>query len=156
MVRPSHQDPLYHQQPQPKKHQALQSKALTSNFGFEIGKKMIISSPINIPGISLAHKYASHHSSEIISNSIQTPVITATSSPVNLSSHFSSNKIMRLSKSGHGTTLLQPSASKAFNISPNRRTRGETRKCRKVYGMENRDSWCTQCKWKKACSRFVD
>uniref|UniRef100_T1JA62 DUF4772 domain-containing protein n=1 Tax=Strigamia maritima TaxID=126957 RepID=T1JA62_STRMM len=30
------------------------------------------------------------------------------------------------------------------------------RKCRKVYGMENRDMWCTQCKWKKACSRFSD
>lgn len=27
-------------------------------------------------------------------------------------------------------------------------------KCRKVYGMEGRDQWCTQCKWKKACSRF--
>lgn len=37
-----------------------------------------------------------------------------------------------------------------------RRSRGESRKCRKVYGMDNRHSWCTQCKWKKACSRFVD
>lgn len=37
-----------------------------------------------------------------------------------------------------------------------RRTRGENKKCRKVYGMDNRDSWCTQCKWKKACSRFGD
>ncbi|RWS30102.1 zinc finger protein 704-like protein [Leptotrombidium deliense] len=33
---------------------------------------------------------------------------------------------------------------------------GETKKCRKMYGMDNRESWCTQCKWKKACSRFVD
>ena len=32
--------------------------------------------------------------------------------------------------------------------------RGEKRKCRKVYGMERRELWCTQCKWKKACSRF--
>ncbi|XP_033303112.1 zinc finger protein 395 isoform X2 [Bombus bifarius] len=37
-----------------------------------------------------------------------------------------------------------------------RRIRGETKKCRKVYGMEHRDQWCTQCKWKKACSRFGD
>ncbi|XP_043528070.1 zinc finger protein 395 isoform X1 [Frieseomelitta varia] len=37
-----------------------------------------------------------------------------------------------------------------------RRIRGETKKCRKVYGMEHRDLWCTQCKWKKACSRFGD
>lgn len=41
-------------------------------------------------------------------------------------------------------------------VSPGRRTRGENKKCRKVYGMDNRDSWCTQCKWKKACSRFGD
>lgn len=30
----------------------------------------------------------------------------------------------------------------------------EVKKCRKVYGMENRELWCTQCKWKKACTRF--
>lgn len=41
-------------------------------------------------------------------------------------------------------------------LSPNRRTRGENKKCRKVYGMEHKDLWCTQCKWKKACSRFGD
>uniref|UniRef100_A0A674HZ75 SLC2A4 regulator n=1 Tax=Terrapene triunguis TaxID=2587831 RepID=A0A674HZ75_9SAUR len=34
--------------------------------------------------------------------------------------------------------------------------RGEAKKCRKVYGMENRDMWCTACRWKKACQRFVD
>lgn len=34
--------------------------------------------------------------------------------------------------------------------------RNENRKCRKVYGMDRRDLWCTQCKWKKACSRFCD
>ncbi|XP_065063280.1 zinc finger protein 704-like [Rhopilema esculentum] len=28
------------------------------------------------------------------------------------------------------------------------------RKCRKVYGMDNRNLWCTQCRWKKACVRF--
>ncbi|XP_076254334.1 glucose transporter 4 enhancer factor isoform X2 [Rhynchophorus ferrugineus] len=37
-----------------------------------------------------------------------------------------------------------------------RRIRGENKKCRKVYGMEHKDQWCTQCKWKKACSRFGD
>ena len=25
---------------------------------------------------------------------------------------------------------------------------------RQVYGMEHREQWCTQCKWKKACTRF--
>jgi len=23
-----------------------------------------------------------------------------------------------------------------------------------VYGIEQKDLWCTQCKWKKACARF--
>ncbi|XP_029723577.2 zinc finger protein 395 isoform X2 [Aedes albopictus] len=41
-------------------------------------------------------------------------------------------------------------------LSPNRRTRGENKKCRKVYGMDHKEQWCTQCKWKKACSRFGD
>lgn len=47
-------------------------------------------------------------------------------------------------------------ASNNNNTPPNRRTRGENKKCRKVYGMQRRDQWCTQCKWKKACSRFID
>jgi len=38
--------------------------------------------------------------------------------------------------------------------SPIRRPRGDAKKCRKVYGMDHRDLWCTQCKWKKACTRF--
>ena len=29
------------------------------------------------------------------------------------------------------------------------------KKCRKVYGMSNKDLWCTQCRWKKACARFL-
>jgi len=28
------------------------------------------------------------------------------------------------------------------------------KKCRKVYGIDQKDLWCTQCKWKKACGRF--
>ncbi|NXJ67789.1 S2A4R regulator, partial [Rostratula benghalensis] len=36
------------------------------------------------------------------------------------------------------------------------RPRGEAKKCRKVYGMENREMWCTACRWKKACQRFLD
>uniref|UniRef100_A0A8C5TZU4 C2H2-type domain-containing protein n=1 Tax=Malurus cyaneus samueli TaxID=2593467 RepID=A0A8C5TZU4_9PASS len=36
-----------------------------------------------------------------------------------------------------------------------RRPRG-AKKCRKVYGMEHREMWCTACRWKKACQRFLD
>lgn len=39
---------------------------------------------------------------------------------------------------------------------PCRKIRGEAKKCRKVYGIEHRDLWCTACRWKKACQRFVD
>lgn len=37
-----------------------------------------------------------------------------------------------------------------------RRVRGEAKKCRKVYGIEHREQWCTACRWKKACQRFMD
>ncbi|CAG0917211.1 unnamed protein product [Notodromas monacha] len=37
-----------------------------------------------------------------------------------------------------------------------RSRRAESKKCRKVYGVDNRDLWCTQCKWKKACTRFQE
>uniref|UniRef100_A0A8C3DVZ0 SLC2A4 regulator n=1 Tax=Corvus moneduloides TaxID=1196302 RepID=A0A8C3DVZ0_CORMO len=34
--------------------------------------------------------------------------------------------------------------------------RCHAKKCRKVYGMEHREMWCTACRWKKACQRFLD
>ncbi|NWV08000.1 ZN395 protein, partial [Ptilonorhynchus violaceus] len=37
-----------------------------------------------------------------------------------------------------------------------RKVRGEAKKCRKVYGIEHREQWCTACRWKKACQRFLD
>ncbi|NWI35944.1 ZN395 protein, partial [Picathartes gymnocephalus] len=37
-----------------------------------------------------------------------------------------------------------------------RKTRGDAKKCRKVYGIEHREQWCTACRWKKACQRFLD
>uniref|UniRef100_A0AAY5KA91 C2H2-type domain-containing protein n=1 Tax=Esox lucius TaxID=8010 RepID=A0AAY5KA91_ESOLU len=50
-----------------------------------------------------------------------------------------------------GNALMYPPMSLL-----SRKSRGEGRKCRKVYGMENRDMWCTACRWKKACQRFTD
>ncbi|KAI5713966.1 hypothetical protein M8J76_008747 [Diaphorina citri] len=52
--------------------------------------------------------------------------------------------------------LSYASAPGKLPSSPTRKVRGDSKKCRKVYGMEHRDLWCTQCKWKKACSRFGD
>ncbi|TRY72953.1 hypothetical protein DNTS_010250 [Danionella cerebrum] len=48
------------------------------------------------------------------------------------------------------------SVSPPRNHSTSRRIRGEAKKCRKVYGIEHRDQWCTACRWKKACQRFLD
>lgn len=59
-------------------------------------------------------------------------------------------------QSPHKIPKLSPRPhSPKMPVSP-RRIRGENKKCRKVYGMEHREQWCTQCKWKKACSRFGD
>lgn len=67
-----------------------------------------------------------------------------------LHSGVAQNNLQHLSHSVP-TSIIQRSP-----LSPNRRTRGENKKCRKVYGMDNKELWCTQCKWKKACSRFGD
>ncbi|CAL1603371.1 unnamed protein product [Knipowitschia caucasica] len=48
-----------------------------------------------------------------------------------------------------GEQWLQQSA-------PCRKVRGEAKKCRKVYGIEHKEQWCTACRWKKACQRFLD
>ncbi|KAM4610458.1 zinc finger protein 704 isoform 2-T2 [Polymixia lowei] len=50
-------------------------------------------------------------------------------------------------------TLLTPAPKPTPGT---RKPRGEAKKCRKVYGMEKRDMWCTACRWKKACQRFTD
>jgi len=33
---------------------------------------------------------------------------------------------------------------------------GDGKKCRKIYGIRNRDAWCNACKWKKACVKYPD
>lgn len=51
---------------------------------------------------------------------------------------------------------LSPRRVCTSRLSCNRKARGEAKKCRKVYGIEHRDQWCTACRWKKACQRFLD
>lgn len=63
--------------------------------------------------------------------------------------HMSPKAIYHSPKSSPGGVNRSP-------LSPNRRTRGENKKCRKIYGMDQKANWCTQCKWKKACTRFSD
>ncbi|KAM9779425.1 zinc finger protein 395b isoform 1-T1 [Syngnathus typhle] len=61
-----------------------------------------------------------------------------------------------------GEQWLQQNRLQTISASPSRthcsfrKSRGEAKKCRKVYGVERKDQWCTACRWKKACQRFPD
>ncbi|XP_061668936.1 zinc finger protein 395b [Syngnathoides biaculeatus] len=61
-----------------------------------------------------------------------------------------------------GEQWLQQNRLQTMSVSPSRthcsfrKGRGEAKKCRKVYGVERKDQWCTACRWKKACQRFPD
>ncbi|KAI5947598.1 SLC2A4 regulator [Manis javanica] len=48
-----------------------------------------------------------------------------------------------------------PALPSKLGASP-RKPQGDARKCRKVYGTDRRDLWCTACRWKKACRRLPD
>uniref|UniRef100_A0A8C5QVS1 SLC2A4 regulator n=1 Tax=Leptobrachium leishanense TaxID=445787 RepID=A0A8C5QVS1_9ANUR len=52
--------------------------------------------------------------------------------------------------------MAETSPVRAVCVCVRVKTRGEAKKCRKVYGMERKDLWCTACRWKKACQRFLD
>lgn len=87
--------------------------------------------------------------SSSFSISWQSPPVTFTGNMVSPSKSLGfgdqrSQTIAVLSSPPRATTALS------------RKVRGEGKKCRKVYGMENRDMWCTACRWKKACQRFTD
>jgi len=53
-------------------------------------------------------------------------------------------------------TMSSSFGSKPFIFSPPNQVGliRSDKKCRKLYGLEQKDMWCTQCKWKKACARF--
>ncbi|XP_071449259.1 zinc finger protein 704-like [Hetaerina americana] len=90
------------------------------------------------------HSAAAQRHNHQVAGPINIPAETIMwSSPPTITSPASPQKYLKLSPKPSG-------------LSPSRKVRGETKKCRKVYGMEHRELWCTQCKWKKACSRFGD
>ncbi|KAM3861524.1 zinc finger protein 395b [Diretmus argenteus] len=62
-----------------------------------------------------------------------------------------------LQQNSASANKLQPvSASPSRSHCSFKKGRGEAKKCRKVYGVEHKDQWCTACRWKKACQRFPD
>lgn len=88
---------------------------------------------------------------------IAIPITTftiATSQQVSSSPGSSSHHVTQSLQSPGKYIRLSPKPYSTSPKSPLRRPRGDAKKCRKVYGMEHRELWCTQCKWKKACTRF--
>ena len=53
------------------------------------------------------------------------------------------------------STLLQRHGNLPITAASAVRLKNSAAKCRKKFGMENKHQWCTQCKWKKACSRVA-
>ncbi|CAH6777260.1 Zfp704 [Phodopus roborovskii] len=80
----------------------------------------------------------------------QSPPVTFTGIPVSPTHHHSAGSGEQRQ---HAHTVLSSPPRGTVSL---RKPRGEGKKCRKVYGMENRDMWCTACRWKKACQRFID
>lgn len=101
--------------------------------------------PVTIPGSA---KFTPNGSS--FSISWQSPPVTFTGIPVSPTHpHPAGTGEQRQ----HAHTVLSSPPRGTVSL---RKPRGEGKKCRKVYGMENRDMWCTACRWKKACQRFID
>ncbi|XP_006880552.1 PREDICTED: zinc finger protein 704 [Elephantulus edwardii] len=101
--------------------------------------------PVTIPGSA---KFTPNGSS--FSISWQSPPVTFTGIPV---SPTHNNLLGAGEQRQHTHTVLSSPPRGTISL---RKPRGEGKKCRKVYGMENRDMWCTACRWKKACQRFID
>uniref|UniRef100_A0A1A8RPS9 SLC2A4 regulator n=1 Tax=Nothobranchius rachovii TaxID=451742 RepID=A0A1A8RPS9_9TELE len=107
--------------------------------------------PVSIPcsNSNSASSGFTPNNSSSFSISWQSPPVTFTGNAVSptksqVFGELRSHTIAVLSSPPRATTGLS------------RKVRGEGKKCRKVYGMENRDMWCTACRWKKACQRFTD
>ncbi|XP_004679833.1 PREDICTED: zinc finger protein 704 [Condylura cristata] len=101
--------------------------------------------PVTIPGSA---KFTPNGSS--FSISWQSPPVTFTGIPVSPTHNHS---VGPGEQRQHTHTVLSSPPRGTVSL---RKPRGEGKKCRKVYGMENRDMWCTACRWKKACQRFID
>ncbi|KAM8785274.1 zinc finger protein 704 isoform 1-T1 [Rhynchonycteris naso] len=101
--------------------------------------------PVTIPGSA---KFTPNGSS--FSISWQSPPVTFTGIPVSPTHH---HPVGTGEQRQHSHTVLSSPPRGTVSL---RKPRGEGKKCRKVYGMENRDLWCTACRWKKACQRFLD
>ncbi|XP_046877265.1 zinc finger protein 395b [Hypomesus transpacificus] len=97
----------------------------------------------------------------------QTPASQCWTPPISVCGHTNAQTVRPRCRSvSVGEQWLQQNSTtsrlQTMTSSPSRahcsfrKGRGEAKKCRKVYGVERKDQWCTACRWKKACQRFPD
>lgn len=132
----------------PPAHSSSHPHGLTSHHHHHHGKYIRLS-PKPTPTSSLAGSPAAAALPQSTSASANASMASA------MAAAAASTNLLNLQQQ-HAQQHPQPQASAAATVksSPIRRPRGDAKKCRKVYGMDHRDLWCTQCKWKKACTRF--
>ncbi|CAH2302994.1 SLC2A4 regulator isoform X6 [Pelobates cultripes] len=126
------------------------------SLGATQGPELPIISPLSVSAPStLCHVYTDHpyqapspstiSLTSKVSSSWQPPSFLVEASPV-----------CPTSGAGDSRQMLFAAAPNQKQGAGTRKGRGEAKKCRKVYGMERKDLWCTACRWKKACQRFID
>ncbi|XP_024147207.1 zinc finger protein 395b isoform X3 [Oryzias melastigma] len=98
-----------------------------------------------------------------VSGAPRSPCSQAWTPSTSVSGHSSTQMVKPRCRSvSVGEQWLQQNRLQPISASPSRthctfrKGRGEAKKCRKVYGVERKDQWCTACRWKKACQRFPD
>ncbi|XP_078664487.1 zinc finger protein 704-like isoform X1 [Branchiostoma floridae x Branchiostoma belcheri] len=134
MARPPHEDHMYFQLPPTGK---VVQAVITSQGA---------AAPMTIP-VPPASAFSWQQSNSLPSS----PVLPISPTPISPPFRQRSNSASARQQQ-HQAMSPKTAGSTPFP----RKMRSEGKKCRKVYGMENRDLWCTQCRWKKACSRFLD
>ncbi|KAK0159744.1 hypothetical protein PV327_010824 [Microctonus hyperodae] len=144
MARPPHEDPEYQKQLRLESSSAITTTATTTT------------TPANSEIVSLNSSTVGGASSAIINNKER--LFNFKVSPIRPRSPATPIKHMKHSSRHNHQAISMLAVTTAIGkiASSPRRVRGDTKKCRKIYGMENREQWCTQCKWKKACVRFAE
>jgi len=136
MARPAHEDP----------------EITTAVSGFR--NKMRSLSGTHAAAMSMASANGNSKSGSLLINQFQGSPASLTTPITIAPSVGSPGKYILISPPGENVSSSAPTNGSSMLKSPGHRRIREGKKCRKVYGLEQRDLWCTQCKWKKACARF--
>jgi len=108
-------------------------------------------------GVSLSHPLGDHIGMAKPSYEAPTTIVLVNNITTTTTASLGGKKLVTIQpKPEHGDT--SPGANRMGQKNPGaRKNQGlikSDKKCRKFYGIDQKDLWCTQCKWKKACGRF--